>query len=90
MVVELLISLRPRNGRKSTIKNFIRSEGDEMMVETIGIGICPECGALIRTEKLEHLMIPDTHYPSDDAFNCPVCKKVSSRYQWDLKDFLVD
>lgn len=58
------------------------------MVDTIEIGICPKCGGLTASGKLE--IGYSGEHPGEDKIECPACKKISLRYQWDFKDFLVD
>jgi len=60
------------------------------MVDTVRIGTCPNCGAMIAGEKIKEVENPDSRYPGDDYYECPVCKEIASKYDWNFKDFLVD
>lgn len=59
------------------------------MVDTVGIATCPKCGSMIAVEKIKEVENPNSRY-SVDHYECPVCKTISDRYDWNFKDFLVD
>ena len=64
--------------------------GVKRMVETIEVGICPKCGVLISSRKLEEIINSDGSWPGEDDIECPSCKTISPKYNWEFKDFLVD